>query len=133
MKFLLACAAASLISTAAQAAPQIQQVIYNVDAASKCSAAANDQAALKDGLEACTIALKDPAMNHRAALLLDRGWHTRPLVLYTDHVDDLPLIRISQTTYWFGTEEMRRMLVRDMPQIDLRPGLGRTDELALST
>jgi tetratricopeptide (TPR) repeat protein len=73
MKFLLACAAASLISTAAQAAPQIQQVIYNVDAASKCSAAANDQAAPKDGLEACNIALKDPAMNHRAALLLDRG------------------------------------------------------------
>jgi tetratricopeptide (TPR) repeat protein len=72
MKLFLACAAV-LISTAAQAAPQIQQVIYNVDAVSKCSAAANDQAASKDGLEACNIALKDPAMNHRAALLLDRG------------------------------------------------------------
>jgi len=67
------------------------------------------------------------------ALLLDRGWHTRPLVLYTDHVDDLPLIRISQTTYWFGTEEMRRQLVRDMPQTDLRPGLRKNDEPALST
>jgi tetratricopeptide (TPR) repeat protein len=72
MKLFLACAAA-LISTAAQAAPQIQQVIYNVDAVSKCSAAANDQAAPKDGLEACNIALNDPAMNRRAALLLDRG------------------------------------------------------------
>jgi phosphoserine phosphatase len=67
------------------------------------------------------------------AWLLDRGWHNRPLVLYTDHVDDLPLIRISQTTYWFGTEEMRRQLARDLPQTDLRPGLRKTDELALST
>jgi phosphoserine phosphatase len=66
------------------------------------------------------------------ALLLARGWHTRPLVLYTDHVDDLPLIRVSQTTYWFGTEEMRRRLAQDMPQTDLRPGLRKTDELALS-
>jgi phosphoserine phosphatase len=57
------------------------------------------------------------------ALLLDHGWHTRPLVLYTDHVDDLPLIRISQTTHWFGPEKMRLQLVRDMPQTDLRPGL----------
>lgn len=74
MRLFLACAAvAALMGTAAQAAPQIQQVIYNVDAVSKCSAAANDQAAPKDGLEACNIALKDPAINHRAALLLDRG------------------------------------------------------------
>jgi tetratricopeptide (TPR) repeat protein len=72
MKLFLA-AAAIAATTAAHAAPQIQQVIYNVDAASKCSAAANGQAALKDGLAACNTALSDPAMNHRAALLLDRG------------------------------------------------------------
>ena len=67
------------------------------------------------------------------SLLLDHGWHTRPLVLYTDHIDDLPLIRISQTTYWFGPEKMRRQLVRDMPQTDLRPGLRNSHEPALST
>jgi len=48
-------------------------VIYNVDAASNVRLPANDHAALKDGLEACNVALNDPAMNHRAALLLDRG------------------------------------------------------------
>ena len=73
MKLFLAVAAISALTAPVQAAPQVQQVIYNVDAASKCSAAANDQAALKDGLEACNVALNDPAMNHRAALLLDRG------------------------------------------------------------
>ena len=73
MKLFFACAALAALTSAAQAASQIQQVIYNVDAVSKCSAAANDQAAPKEGLEACNIALNDPAMNHRAALLLDRG------------------------------------------------------------
>ncbi len=73
MKLLLACAAIAALTSAALAAPQIQQVIYNVDAAGKCSAAANDRGASRDGLEACNIALSDPAMNHRAALLLDRG------------------------------------------------------------
>jgi tetratricopeptide (TPR) repeat protein len=81
MKPFFACLAAlstaalttAALAIAAQAAPQVQRVIYNVDAASKCSAAANDRAALKDGLQACNVALNDPAMNHRAALLLDRG------------------------------------------------------------
>jgi phosphoserine phosphatase len=66
-------------------------------------------------------------------LLLDHGWHNRPLILYTDHVDDLPLIRISQTTYWFGSDEMRLRIERDIPETDLRPGLRKTHELALST
>ena len=74
MKLFFVCLAAlTALTISAQAAPQIQRVIYNVDAANKCSAAANDRAALKDGLQACNVALNDPAMNHRAALLLDRG------------------------------------------------------------
>ena len=74
MKLLLTLAAlAALPGSAAQAAPQIQTIIYNVDATDLCSRAANDQADLKDGLAACNTALKDPAMIHRAALLLDRG------------------------------------------------------------
>jgi len=74
MKLLLTAAAlAALSSSAVQAGPQLQQIIYNVDAASLCSRAANNQADLQDGLAACNTALKDPAMIHRAALLLDRG------------------------------------------------------------
>ncbi|MEO8300745.1 MAG: tetratricopeptide repeat protein [Rhizomicrobium sp.] len=74
MKLLVTLAAlAALPVCAVQAAPQIQTIIYNVDAADLCSRAANNQAELKDGLAACDIALKDPAMIHRAALLLDRG------------------------------------------------------------
>ena len=75
MKLFLAAAlaASSMLTSAALAGPQVQQVIYNVDAVSICSTAANSQADLKDGLEACNLALSDPAMTHRAALLLDRG------------------------------------------------------------
>jgi tetratricopeptide (TPR) repeat protein len=73
MKLFIALMATAALATTAQAGPQLRQVIYNVDAVGKCSAAANNQMDLKDGLAACTIALRDPAMNHRAALLLDRG------------------------------------------------------------
>jgi phosphoserine phosphatase len=30
------------------------------------------------------------------------GWRERPLVLLTDHEDDLPLVRLCPTVYWFG-------------------------------
>jgi tetratricopeptide (TPR) repeat protein len=74
MKWIVTLATlAALPGFAAQAAPQIQQIIYNVDAVDICSRAANNQADLKAGLAACDVALKDPAMIHRAALLLDRG------------------------------------------------------------
>jgi tetratricopeptide (TPR) repeat protein len=74
MKLLLTTAAvAALMTGSAQAGGQIQQVIYNVDAVSHCSQAANQQADLKDGLTACNTALSDPNMNHRAELLVDRG------------------------------------------------------------
>ena len=81
MKLFLAAAALAALTTTALAGPQVQQVIYNVDAVSKCSQAANGlnnpqtnlRADLKDGLQACSVALSDPAMTHRAALMLDRG------------------------------------------------------------
>lgn len=73
MKVLLAASAILALTVAAQAAPQVQQIIYNVDAAAQCSAAANDQANLKTGLNYCDVALSDPAMTHRAALLMNRG------------------------------------------------------------
>lgn len=74
MKYLLVTAAfAALTATAAQADDSVRQVLYNVDAAAQCSAAANDQADLRQGLSWCDTALADPAMNHRAALLANRG------------------------------------------------------------
>jgi phosphoserine phosphatase len=51
-----------------------------------------------------------------------RGWQNRLLVLFTDHDDDLPLIRVSQTVYWFGAESDRTALERKLPGISLRPG-----------
>jgi phosphoserine phosphatase len=39
------------------------------------------------------------------ALLHQFGWHTRPLVLFTDHIDDLPLMRDSNVVCWFGSPE----------------------------
>ena len=73
MKLFLTTAALALMATAVSsnswAAPQVQQMIYNVDAAAQCSAAANDQADLKVGLSYCDVALSDPAMTHRAARL----------------------------------------------------------------
>jgi phosphoserine phosphatase len=36
-------------------------------------------------------------------LLQQFGWHTRPLILFTDHIDDLPLMRVSDAVCWFGS------------------------------
>lgn len=62
--------------------------------------------------------------------LRSRNWQTRPLTLFTDHIDDLPLIRISRTTHWFGTPQMQRWLELQHPDLDLRSGLGDHDEHA---
>lgn len=35
-------------------------------------------------------------------LLAQEGWKDRPLVLFTDHEDDVPLMRVSRIVYWFG-------------------------------
>jgi phosphoserine phosphatase len=52
------------------------------------------------------------------------GWGDRPIVFFTDHIEDLPLILRSHTVYWFGKEEERRvMAARLLPQgITLLPG-----------
>lgn len=74
MKLLLATAGlTALLASSAQAAPEIQQIIYNVSAATRCSDAAAGFGELKDGLAACDVALKDPLMLHVAELMVDRG------------------------------------------------------------
>lgn len=42
------------------------------------------------------------------ARLADLGWQGRPLAVLTDHHDDLPLIRCSADTWWFGDPEGER-------------------------
>jgi phosphoserine phosphatase len=39
------------------------------------------------------------------AFLRDLGWCDRPLILFTDHIDDLPLIRECGVVCWFGSAE----------------------------
>ena len=74
MKLLLASTGfALLLAAPVQAAPEIQQVIYNVSAATACSDAAAGFGDMKDGLAACDIALGDPHMIHLAELMVDRG------------------------------------------------------------
>jgi len=53
-----------------------------------------------------------------------QGWGDRPIVFFTDHAEDLPLILRSHTVYWFGKEEERRaMVARLQPRgITLLPG-----------
>jgi phosphoserine phosphatase len=41
-----------------------------------------------------------------ADFLGDIGWCGRPLILFTDHIDDLPLIRASNVVCWFGSAEL---------------------------
>ncbi len=36
------------------------------------------------------------------ALLTTCGWATRPRIFFTDHMDDLPLMRVSAAVCWFG-------------------------------
>jgi phosphoserine phosphatase len=35
-------------------------------------------------------------------LLIRNAWQDRPLILFTDHIDDLPLMRDSRLVCWFG-------------------------------
>jgi phosphoserine phosphatase len=55
------------------------------------------------------------------ALLAAKGWRERPMILFTDHVDDLPLIRESSVVYWFGAGAALPTVanVRFIPSLEL--------------
>lgn len=63
---------------------------------------------------------------HKRDTVLDflarRGWSDRPRILFTDHEDDLPLIAVSDTVYWFGDETELPALAARFPDTQLRPG-----------
>ncbi len=74
IKLAFASAAALLaLTVSGYADTPAQRVLYNVDAAAQCSQAAAGAAALAAGLDYCNVALRDPLMIHRGALLMNRG------------------------------------------------------------
>jgi len=50
------------------------------------------------------------------------GWSERPRVLFTDHEDDLPLIRVCQSVVWFGSEQGREAAMAAAPGVQIHPG-----------
>jgi phosphoserine phosphatase len=64
-------------------------------------------------------------------LLRARGWQDRPLAIFTDHADDLPLIHLCQTLYWFGTMRDLAAVEATVPGIRIFTGLPRDDALAM--
>lgn len=55
--------------------------------------------------------------------LRDRGWDDRVRIFFTDHREDLPLIRLCQIVYWFGEDTERIAIARSLPLVSLRRGL----------
>jgi phosphoserine phosphatase len=55
-------------------------------------------------------------------LLADQGWMDRERVLFTDHRDDLPLMAVCQTVYWFGTSAAGHQVEAELPRLRLRDG-----------
>lgn len=54
-------------------------------------------------------------------LIIDRGWGARQRVLFTDHVDDLPLIGICENVFWFGSDHHGRRVADAAPNVKLHP------------
>ena len=64
----------------------------------------------------------------RASLMefLERkGWQDRPRILFTDHRDDLPLIRACDSTFWFGTATESYLIARAEPGLRIQCGFQR--------
>ena len=51
------------------------------------------------------------------AFLAERNWSDRPRILFTDHVDDLPLMRVSDLVCWFGPDAEHADIARKLPGI----------------
>jgi phosphoserine phosphatase len=56
------------------------------------------------------------------SLIVGRGWLDRPRVLFTDHVDDIPLMRVCQTIYWFGPDAGLAAIMQAVPSATLYEG-----------
>ncbi len=61
-------------------------------------------------------------LNAVVDFLRTQAWQDRPRVLFTDHRDDLPLIKACPTVYWFGKAEEGRRIERSVPGVRLQRG-----------
>jgi phosphoserine phosphatase len=57
------------------------------------------------------------------SFLADHGWRDRARIFFTDHREDLPLIRLCQIVYWFGADAERVAIAGGLPGVLMRPGL----------
>jgi phosphoserine phosphatase len=55
--------------------------------------------------------------------LTEHGWRDRARIFFTDHREDLPLIRLCQIVYWFGADTERVSIAGGLPGVLMRPGL----------
>lgn len=67
------------------------------------------------------------------AFLHDIGWYGRPLILFTDHIDDLPLIRACGVVCWFGSAESLSALDAMVEETRFIHCRDMTDEQVLAT
>ena len=51
------------------------------------------------------------------AFLDAHGWAHRPRIFFTDHMDDLPLMQVSQAVCWFGTRKDMQAAQQAAPQV----------------
>ena len=51
------------------------------------------------------------------ALVHQRGWDGRPIIFFTDHAEDLPLIRLSRSVCWFGDAAMLQQIREQAPGV----------------
>jgi phosphoserine phosphatase len=57
------------------------------------------------------------------SMITERGWQDRPRICFTDHREDLPLIRVCQRAFWFGSEPERQAIARVLPNTVIENGL----------
>jgi phosphoserine phosphatase len=59
-------------------------------------------------------------------LISGRGWQDRPRVLFTDHLDDVPLMRICESVYWYGPDMNRSVIEETVPGVRIHSGFRTT-------
>ena len=52
------------------------------------------------------------------------GWGERPLVVLTDHIDDLPLMQVASRIVWCGPPGELDALRRHLPDLPIRQAEG---------
>jgi len=56
------------------------------------------------------------------SLISRRGWLDRPRILFTDHADDIPLMRVCQSVYWFGPDADLAAIMQSVPSAVMHEG-----------